>query len=204
MVLKFRKFRGRANTITKPSTIIAGRDLSKYFPPEVFHKPKSPTIITGCNISNLHPCSKECFFQRSKFRETALRNNHQCQNRSVHQNAIFKKHVSPQFKYENQQVTCQNINVFKWMKKEGSGAYHPNTVGSQVHQSAGAAITRYCGLGGVNNGNAFPHRSGDWKCKINRYHQGWCLVRALPLGRRQVPSLCGLMGPLPCSLVESE
>jgi len=64
MVLKSRKFIGRASTITKPSTIIAGRDLNKYFTIELFHMPKTPTVIIECNISNLLPCSKQMFFSR--------------------------------------------------------------------------------------------------------------------------------------------
>lgn len=61
MVLKSRKFRGRANTITKPSTIIAGRDLRKYFPPEVFHKPKVQLLLLGAIFPTCIHAQKNVF-----------------------------------------------------------------------------------------------------------------------------------------------
>ena len=61
MVLKSRKFMGRANIITKPSTIIAGRDLSKYFPTEVFHMPKVPLLLLGAIFPTCFHAQKNVF-----------------------------------------------------------------------------------------------------------------------------------------------
>lgn len=51
---------GRANTIAKPSTIKAGRDLSKYFPTEVFYKPKIQLLLVGATFQPVFMLKKFC------------------------------------------------------------------------------------------------------------------------------------------------
>lgn len=62
MVLKSRKFIGRASTITKTSTIIAGRDLSKYLPIELFHMPKLPLLSSSAIFPTCFHAQNKCFF----------------------------------------------------------------------------------------------------------------------------------------------
>lgn len=73
---QIQKVQGKGNYYRKPSTLIAGGDLSKYFPTEVVHKPKVQLLLLGATFPTCFHAQKKKkrFFQRSQFSETAAIN----------------------------------------------------------------------------------------------------------------------------------
>lgn len=59
---QIQKVQGKGNYYHKRSTLIAGRDLSKYFPTEVFHKPKIQLLLLGATFPTCFHAQKKIIF----------------------------------------------------------------------------------------------------------------------------------------------
>lgn len=58
---QIQQVQGKGNYYHKPSTIITGREGSKYFPTEVFHKPKVQLLLLGATFPTCFYAQKNYF-----------------------------------------------------------------------------------------------------------------------------------------------